>query len=352
MLGVEAVETRRDDELARGSWTTVTAPPLLRRRTVLGILGAVAAVLALDLGHGVALADDKKKLKRVEAHPQGTTLFFALDNAPFADDGKYNDATVLVFVPAYYRLPKSRAVDMVVHFHGHISTAERAVYGHSLREQLADSKQNAILVAPQGPVMTPDSSAGKLEKSGGFKRLVRELIKELRRADVGAALGDSSLAGAYDAGIVCLSGHSGGYNAVAHCLERGSVEVREVYLFDALYGRVSTFRSWVLAEQEKPGRHKLMDFYAGGDPTTNSLKLLEQLKADGIRCYHEQTAGELTRAQMTKGQAVFIHTPLAHSEATFRHNAMRDCLYASSLKRYVKSDWFEAKNKPRQIDRR
>jgi hypothetical protein len=222
--------------------------------------------------------------------------------------------------------------------------------GHLLREQLVDSKQNALLVLPQGPVMARDSAAGKLEQQGGLKRLLREIVKELGKADVSAALGDRSLKGVSGVHTVCLSAHSGGYLAAAVCLEHGGREVREVYLFDALYGKLESFRSWVLAETERPKRHKLMNFYAGGDTTTNSMNLLALLKNDGVRCYHEEKAGELTRAEITKGQAVFIHTPLTHVEATFRHNALRDCLYASVLKRYQGSDWFEAKNAPRKID--
>ncbi|MCC6526505.1 MAG: hypothetical protein IT373_27905 [Polyangiaceae bacterium] len=324
------------------------------RRTALGFFAALFGAVTLGAGVGEARADNKKpkpkKLKRVDKGSGGTTLFFALDNAPFANDGKYNDATVIVFVPDYFRLPKNREVDVVVHFHGHISTAERSINGHLLREQLVDSKQNALLVVPQGPVMVRDSGAGKLEKAGGLKRLLRELVKELGKADVVTALGDASVKGLAGIGTVCLSAHSGGYLAAAYCLEHGGREVREVYLFDALYGKLEAFRSWVLAETERPRRHKLMNFYAGGDPTANSQNLLALLKADGVRCYKEEKPGELTRAELTKGQAIFIHTPLTHAEATFRHNALRDCLYASVLKRYQGSDWFAAKNAPRKID--
>ena len=41
-----------------------------------------------------------------------------------------------------------------------------------------------------------------------------------------------------------------------------------------------------------------------------------------------------------------------HGQVTFRHNALRDCLFASGLKRHLDSEWFERKNQPRRIEQR
>jgi hypothetical protein len=111
-------------------------------------------------------------------------------------------------------------------------------------------------------------------------------------------------------GIVCLAGHSGGYTSVAACLGRGGVPVREVYLFDALYGEVAAFREWVLAGKDPPrertrdqngrSRHKLVSYYVGERVRSNNLELSASLEAAGVACLHELTPGELSRAQMVE----------------------------------------------------
>ncbi len=276
---------------------------------------------------------------------RGTTFVFALDHAPFAG-GKYDDPTVLVYVPAHYRLPEDGAVDVAVYFHGHRYTAERATLGQVLREQLDDSLANAVLVVPQLAVMAPDSSAGRLEEPRGLARLLREVVRELRRVDP-ALLGAASLAGARGLGTVCVAAHSGGYNAAAQCLAHGGVEVRECWLFDALYGQCEVFRDWLGA-----GRRKLVSFYAGGEVTRNNLALCDELRAAGVDCRHERRPGELSRADLIEGRAVFIAIPEDHAGAAFSQNQLRDCLRASALHAQGDGGWSANLHAPRKIDRR
>jgi len=297
----------------------------------------------------------KRKLTKVERGKRGHTLTFSLVHAPFPAAGApYKDATVMVFVPHHFRLPKRRAVDVVVHFHGHFNTARSAMQRHQLREQLYDSKQNAVLVVPQGALNAADSSGGKLERAGGLRRMLSELVAVLRSGRVSRVLKKSSLAGARGIGMVCLSAHSGGYRVAAACLRRGGINVNEVYLFDALYGELAAFRRWVLARKGKKGRrrHKLISHYAAGKVAANNLKLMAQLRRAGVGVAHETKPGQLSRAALTKATAGFIATPLAHGKLTFAHNNLRDCLFASGLRRRLKSDWFADKNQPRSIEHR
>jgi hypothetical protein len=327
----------------------------MKRRSVL----ALAAFLGLPLpawaeSKGKGGKKNTAKLERVEPSDLGVTLTFALERAPFPRGSSYDAPQVLVFVPAHYRLPKSRRLDAVIHFHGHLTTARAAIGAHRLREQLLDSKQNAILVVPQGPVNAADSSGGQLEHKRGLMKLLAELVVELRKKAVGEALGESSLGGARSFGHLCLSAHSGGYKVTAACLRRGGVNVNEVYLFDALYADGAAFRRWVVQAKGKRGRarHKLISHYASAEVRANNLALLAGLEAQGVRCLHEKTPGELSRKQLTKGTAIFIATPVEHGGTTYRHNGLRDCLFASGFKRHQQSDWFEGADGKRKIDAR
>ena len=331
--------------------------PSLTRRAALACLGSLAVAA---FAGPVRAADGK--LVETKSQPEGVTLVFALENAPFpVDGGSYDDPTVIVFVPRHYRLPKSGRIDAVIHFHGHNTTALQAIEQHRLREQVSDSKQNAILIVPQGPVRAADSSGGKLEQKDGLARMLDELLAELVRPEPSKALGVESLMHAKRFGTVCVSAHSGGYHVTATCLDKGGVEVSEVYLFDALYGNTASFRAWLARPPEKPkkgrrsraqSRHKLISYYATATVRTNNVALMTELRGDGVEVLQEHKPGQLSRAELTKGAAIFIASPLEHGSVTYRHNDLRDSLYASALRRRLKSDWFAHKNGARPIDSR
>ena len=336
----------------------------MHRRAFLGGLTA-AALLSVCPGHALAGGKGKaapkakprpSKLRKVEADALGVTLTFGLASAPFPCPGApYTDDTVLVFVPTGYRVPDTRRVDLVVHFHGHRNTALAALQQMQLREQLVDSRQNALLVAPQGPLNAVDSGGGKLEKQGGLRTFLTEVRTELQTPEARKALGKSALPRSARVGTVILSAHSGGSKVAAACLQRGGYEVGEVYLFDALYGEAEAFRDWVVAGRaaDAPGRHKLISFYTDqGGTLSQNRALLADLKKAGVPVLHETSEGRLTRAQLVHGTAVFIHTAEAHSGSTWRTNGLRDCLYASSLRRFQASDWFDDAKAPRAIDHR
>ena len=152
-------------------------------------------------------------------------------------------------------------------------------------------------------------------------------------------------------GMVCLSAHSGGYRVAASCLRDGGLDVSEVYLFDALYGEIDAYRDWVVAGGGKR-RHKLVSHYVGGKVRERNLELLAELERRGVRCDHETRPGQLTRAELAKGRAVFLATALTHTGITHELNALRDCLFASGLRRNLGTDWFEKKDEPRPLDAR
>ena len=338
----------------RGHMAGRCEPRLVARRRFLGWALSSVAALGVSAIAPSARGAGAGKLVRSESSKEGVTLFFALDRAPFPKGSKYDDPTVAVFVPSYYRLPKNRRADVVMFFHGHHANVVMVMNGQQLREQMHASKQNAILVVPQLAKHAADSSAGQLENKRGLSRMVSEMFQELRRDAVGKLLGKTSLAGVKDVGMLCIGAHSGGYRAAAHCLKHGGTNVNETYLFDSLYGEVDVFREWVVKRKGSKGRkrHKLISQYAGGEVRTNNIELMAQLKAAGVKCHHETKPGELTRAQMTKGRAIFMGTQVSHGNVSFRQNNLRDCLYASGLKRHVESDWFEGKNQARKIDYR
>jgi hypothetical protein len=323
----------------------------MHRRT---FLAALAAAPALAFARPL-LAQTTTRVRSLARDARGTTLCLALDHAPFPGAGAaYTDDTVIVFVPAHYRYRPEEGVAALVHFHGHNTTAERALAAHELREQMVDSKQNAILVVPQLAVMAADGACGKLESPGGLARLVEDAVAVTAR-EAASTLGDTAFPRGADLGTVCLSAHSGGYHAAACCLRAGGVDVRETYLFDALYSEVETFRDWVVARRGEPlhSRHKLVSYFTEGATTeANDAALLAQLERAGVQCAHEIREGELSRRDLSHADAVFVRTGLWHSNVTWETNALRDTLYASALPRHLPTTWFARKTEARPIERR
>jgi len=324
----------------------------MHRRTA---LSALASLPLFGLSPPARAGDVKlrPRVKSLNQDELGTTFVLGLPDAPFAGIG-HGDDTVIVFVPKRYRYQNREGVSALVHFHGHNTSAERALAAHSLREQLVDSRQNAVLVVPQLALLTPDSSCGRLATRRGLSRLLGSAISSAARAGRGA-LGDARFPERALLGRVCLSAHSGGYHAAACSLREGGVEVSETYLFDALYAEKEVFRDWVLERRDEPAatRHKLVSYFLAGAPTEPvNHGLRADLERNGVLVAQELREGALSRRELSHAGAVFVRTETGHSAVTWENNALRDVLYASMLPRHLGSDWFEAKNGARPIERR
>ena len=300
-------------------------------------------------------AEGSPSLKSLARDALGTTLWLALDHAPFPAAGApYRDNTVIVFVPSHFRFAEEEGIPVLVHFHGHNTTAERALLAHELREQLADSRQNALLVLPQLAVQAADSACGKLESPGGIARLLSETVAVAAR-EGRITFGDTAFPGDAPIGTVCLSAHSGGYHAAAATLRAGGIDVREVYLFDALYAESDTIRDWVIERRGEPlrRRHKLVSYFTeGGATEANSVQLRLQLERAGLVCEHEAREGDLSRRDLSHADAVFVRTGLWHSNVAWETNALRDCLFASALPRHLPTTWFARKTGARPVEKR
>ena len=335
---------------------TVTSGTRRSFLSTLGAAGGLALSSPLVWIPGSAAAEGRARVARISRGKRGTTIHLELRNGPFPYPGKkHRDNTTIVFVPHHYRMMDDYALDLLVHFHGHNTTATKAMERHQLREQFHDSKQNAVLVMPQGPVNAPSSSGGKLERPGGLQRFLAEVRKTLQRREIGRKLGRAHILRRARVGKLCLSAHSGGYHVVAKCLKRGGYNVNEVFLFDALYGGVRAFRDWVLERKDKKGddRHKLVSFYnTHSRVRKGNMRLLQEFSRAKIPCIHETREGTLPREKFTKGRVIFIKTRISHNDLTHRHNNLRDCLFASCFTRRLRSRWFEKKGRARKIDRR
>ena len=237
----------------------------------------------------------------------------------FPADKHYSDSTVAIFIPKGYH--PGELVDFVVHFHGWGNHVSLVLDQQRLIEQLVESKRNALLVVPQGPRDASDSYGGKLEDPDGFKRFMDETMSTLR-CQTGRAFGNSQM------GNIILSGHSGGYHVIASILAQGGLtdHVREVWLFDALYGQTEKYVNWF---EHRPSR--FVDLYTEqGGTKVETEKLMADLKAQGTH-FLAKPAVEATPQDLQTNRLVFLFTDVPHPDVVQTHNLFRQFLETSCL---------------------
>jgi hypothetical protein len=186
-------------------------------------------------------------------------------SAPFPDgSAEWDDPSVLVFVPAAFSDPGQ--VEVVTHLHGWGAVLESTVADERLIEQHAMSGRDALFVVPQGPLDASSGDFGRLEDDGGHARLVRDVVSALYRD---GWLQRPAL------GTQALTSHSGGYSAAASLLDHGGLPISAVFLYDSLYGYVSTFEDFA-----RDGGVLFSDYTSSGGTDDNNLALRADLEEE------------------------------------------------------------------------
>lgn len=246
---------------------------------------------------------------RAEGHTYKDKLFSAAEH--------YSNSTVALFIPKGFRA--HRKIDFVVHFHGWGNNATNALSKYKLIEQFAAADRNAILIVPQGPFNASDSFGGKLEDADGFKRFMAEAVQTLR---------NNGVIDKGEPGRIILSGHSGGYEVISAILAHGGLsdQVREVWLFDALYAKTERFALWF---DHYPGR--FIDLYTEHGGTKEETEaLMAALSGNGIPFYKANET-EADNVDLRKAHLIFLFSELPHDEVmqhriTFQRFLETSCL--------------------------
>lgn len=153
----------------------------------------------------------------------------------------YSDRRSLLYIPKSFD-PRRPAL-IVVYFHGNEAKLTRDVHTRQeVPRQVAESRLNAVLVAPQFAVDALDSSAGRFWQPGVFKQYVAEAAKRLTRL-----YGDERAHAAFERAPVVIAAYSGGYHPAAFILQSATVDdrMRGVILLDGPFGDIDKFADWL-----------------------------------------------------------------------------------------------------------
>ena len=244
---------------------------------------------------------------------------YVYEGKTYPADPHYGDRTVVIFVPKGLR--PGETTDLVFYFHGWRNAVDRTLATFRIAEQLAASGVNAVLVLAEGAKDAPDSLGGKLEEAGVFSSLV---------ADVLATLKERGVIEKPRPGSIVLAGHSGAYRVISFILLRGGLtdNVREVYLFDALYGELEKFAWWV-----EHSRGRLVVIHTpGGGTRTRTLDFIDDLRAWGVP-FAEVAESAVTADLLRKSRIVFIESSLEHDDVVAARDQLRTYLETGMLGR-------------------
>lgn len=239
-------------------------------------------------------------------------------NIHYSFEDHYNDSTVKIFVPNYFK--EKNKIDIIVHFHGWWNNIDSVIQQFNLIEQFFNSKKNAIFVFAQGPKNSPDSFGGKLELRDGFKKYIEDILFQLK---------EKRIIKKNNIGKIIISGHSGAYRVISYILQRGGLTnyIKEVFLFDALYGKIEKYVYWLVKS-----RGKLVVIYTDEGGTKEETEaLIEDLNDWNIKHLAIQEE-DLKERDLIHNRLIFIHTKLDHNQVLFKNNNFYNFIKASCLK--------------------
>jgi hypothetical protein len=252
---------------------------------------------------------------------------FTLTNAPVPSA----HPTALVYLPRGF--DPDDHLNLVVHYHGwtnciandgEASNARCSKGGavrtsHHLISQMDASGVNAALVLIEIHFDQATSDDGQLAQPGFFRAMIDELLPHigaLARRDYS----EDDLDG------IVLTSHSGGYQALAHTLDRGGLtqHVKQVILLDSVYGFSSTFESWATSAL---GKHRLAVVYTDGAGTeANAQRMANDAKSWGT------SAGAILddRTFATQPDAAF-EAPIVFKRSALSHDGTAQYYFGKLL---------------------
>jgi hypothetical protein len=237
----------------------------------------------------------------------------------YAAESHYRDSSVAIFIPKGFK--QGESTNFVIYIHGWYNNIDSTFAQFRIAEQITDSKINAILIHPEGPKNAPDSFGGKLEESDGFKRLMDAVLDILVK--------DTKIKNK-NIGSIILAGHSGAYRVMSFILLDGGLTqyIKEVYLFDALYGQTEKFTYWL---DHSDGR--LIDIYTeDGGTKQESRNFMTNLQALGYP-FLSRKESDVSTNDLLRNRIVFISSNLKHNDVISKREQFQTYLQTSILNR-------------------
>jgi hypothetical protein len=234
---------------------------------------------------------------RVNGHRYNNKFYSASEH--------YSDSSVLIIVPP--QLNAKKKVDVIFWFHGWRNNIDSSASYFELNKQFLASNRNAVLVFPESAKNSPDSYGGKLEQKDIFKFLLDDVLDKLKKEKI---IGKKAVAS-----NIVLAGHSGAFRVMAHILQNGGVEIKQVLLFDGLYSQVDKYTNWIQADTT----HRFINLYTnkGGGTDEVSVNMMKLLREKNIP-FINPGEKEVEASMLRSNRVIFIHSLKEHNDVMNR----------------------------------
>jgi hypothetical protein len=222
----------------------------------------------------------------------------------YSKEKHYSNKSALIFIPKHFK--ETDSINFVYYFHGWVNNIQKAIVTFDIIEQFEKSGVNAILIAAETAYDAPDSYGGNLEKENFFNSQLNEIANKLKS--------DRHLTKT-KIGKIVLAGHSGAFRVMAFMLEFGGLSnnVKEVYLFDALYSQTDKFINWIELSD-----NRFINIYCDdGGTKEKTEEMMKMLEVDNVKFYQVKEVN-LSSDMLKDNRIIFIHSDLQHNEVIFK----------------------------------
>lgn len=212
----------------------------------------------------------------------------------------YSDSSVIMVIPPGF-IPSDRT-DFIFWFHGWRNNIDTSLEFFHISDQFIASGKNAVLVLAETAKNSPDTYGGKLQQPMMFSKLVKDLMEELLKQKI-IPVGSQ-------ANNIILAGHSGGFGVMAYITKDGGLPVRELELFDALYGDSKIFGDWIMEN----GSSRFINLYTNqGGTDATSMDFMHELLNDQVNLIFREESG-VSPELLASSRVIFLHSTRGHNE--------------------------------------
>lgn len=193
---------------------------------------------------------------------------------------------VHVWRPANYR---AETAGIVVYVHGYFAGVDRVWREHALAQQFAESRENALFIAPEAP--TRDREPVRWDSLGRLLETVAGALPLPR-------------------GPLVVVGHSGAFRTILPWLQ--DRRVRNLILLDGLYGRELPFHTWLRSGGRTASAKQLV--VVAAETSRKAERFAGHYRASAKLAAVPETSDSLTEKQR--------RAPVILMRSQYEHNAI------------------------------
>lgn len=229
-------------------------------------------------------------------------------------DSRYNDNSYIVYVPKHFN--KNKPWDFFFWFHGSTNNIQSTIEQFKLREQMALSKTNVILVMPEAVKNAPDGYAGNWEQPNNFNLFMEELKQKLKAEKIVEEVPASTQ--------LIISGHSGAARVLVKLMDHCSTNIKGIFLFDAIYSSEQN----ILNCLKRFPNCKLINLYSQREGCLRSSKKLMELMQKNATNYVSKQDTDITDQELKQNRIMCLYSNLSHNDIPVSYNYLSRYLKA------------------------